>query len=485
MFMRGLLGYLPANIIQGIVGVLTILVFTNLLTPREYGIYALALSLFTFAHVILFTWIEAAMARYWQAQKTSKDLSNLYASLYRGLMVLTLVYLPIVAMVGFFLPIRDELRWPVVIGLAGIPLRCLVIISKEAMRARGAVGQAVKLDISYTISIFLLGLGAILLGMGAAGPMIGFLIAPLLIIPFAMPVERRFAVNGQYDQGVMKQAAVYGFPIAIALGMATVLSSTDRFVIAYFMNEAAVGAYHASYSIANRTLDIMFIWLGAAGVPAMITALEKGGQKSLEEAAAEQFRTLMLLTMPAAVGVALVSRPLAEVLIGPAMRYEAASITPLIAAASFLAGLLYYYFNQAFVLAKRTDLLLLTMALPAASNIALNIILIPTMGLYGAAIATILSFIVAIISSMMIARAHITMPVPFTAIVQCAACSAVMACAVLALPEMRGMVDLLVSAFVGAVVYGACAYAIDAADVRSLAKRVTHLAIDRKNPANV
>lgn len=484
MYMRGLLGYLPANIIQGVVGVLTILVFTNLLTPKEYGIFALALSLFSFAHVILFTWVEAAMARYWQAQKSMEELANLYTTLYRCIAVLSLVYLPLVSLLAFFLPIKEELRWPVIIGLVGIPLRCLMIVTKEGMRARGAVGPAVAVDISYTLSIFLIGLGAIMLGMGAAGPMIGFLIAPILLIPFALPLERRFAKNGHYDRGKAKQAFMYGVPVAIALGMATVLSSTDRFVIAYFMDEAAVGAYHASYSIANRTLDIMFIWLGAAGVPAMIAALEKGGTKSLEDAAAEQFRTLMLLTMPAAVGVALVAKPLAEVLIGPAMRTEAASVTPMIAAASLLAGLLYYYFNQAFVLAKRTDLLLLTMALPAVSNIALNIILIPSMGLYGAALATILSFVIAIASSMLMARSHIKMPVQFKPVAQCAVCCLFMAGAVLALPEMKGVIDLIVSASVGATVYGLCAYVIDAAGVRDLIKRLTHTVSDRKKTAN-
>ena len=42
MYRRGLLGYLPANITSGIVGLLTIVVFTRLLTPEQYGAYALA-----------------------------------------------------------------------------------------------------------------------------------------------------------------------------------------------------------------------------------------------------------------------------------------------------------------------------------------------------------------------------------------------------------------------------------------------------------
>lgn len=47
MFWRGVWGYLPANIIQGIVGFLTIVLFTRLLTPDDFGRYALAYSVFS------------------------------------------------------------------------------------------------------------------------------------------------------------------------------------------------------------------------------------------------------------------------------------------------------------------------------------------------------------------------------------------------------------------------------------------------------
>ena len=37
MFWRGVLGYLPANIVQGVVGFLTIIIFTRLLSPEDFG----------------------------------------------------------------------------------------------------------------------------------------------------------------------------------------------------------------------------------------------------------------------------------------------------------------------------------------------------------------------------------------------------------------------------------------------------------------
>ncbi|NBU29546.1 MAG: lipopolysaccharide biosynthesis protein, partial [Caulobacteraceae bacterium] len=63
MFWRGVLGYLPVNIVQGVIGLLTIVAFTRLLSPGDYGVFALAASTMVLSHTALFTWIEAAMAR--------------------------------------------------------------------------------------------------------------------------------------------------------------------------------------------------------------------------------------------------------------------------------------------------------------------------------------------------------------------------------------------------------------------------------------
>ena len=47
MFWRGVFGYLPANIVQGVVGFLTIIIFTRLLSPEDFGRYALAYAVLT------------------------------------------------------------------------------------------------------------------------------------------------------------------------------------------------------------------------------------------------------------------------------------------------------------------------------------------------------------------------------------------------------------------------------------------------------
>jgi O-antigen/teichoic acid export membrane protein len=262
---------------------------------------------------------------------------------------------------------------------------------------------------------------------------------------------------------------MYGYPIAASLALTVVLSSTDRFVLDAYLGEAAVGAYHASYSIANRTLDVLFLWLGTAGQPALVMALERGGMDRLKVAAREQLSTFLLVGLPAAAGVALVARPLSEVLIGEELRTAAASVTPWIALSALLFGLTAYYFGQAFTLGKKTRHLLIAMAIPAGLNVILNLILVPRFGLMGAAWATAASFGVGMVATMLIGRRVLPLPIPWESLARCGVATGIMALAVLQLPAIGGLGELILDAGVGAIVYAAAALTLNAAGVRTVA----------------
>ena len=351
-------------------------------------------------------------------------------------------------------------------------LGALVALVTGHAGAVGAVISAAGLDMAVTIGGFIVGLAAALMGLGGAAPLVGLAVAPFLVGLIFTPMEAAKARGGAYDPTRARDYAVYGYPIAASLILALVLSSTDRLLLAAFLDEAAVGAYHAGYSLANRTLDVIFIWLGAAGGPAMVMALERGGQPALREAAREQGATFLLIALPAAAGLALVAQPLSALVVGEALRDQAAAITPLIAVSALLAGLTTYYFHQAFTLGRRTLLLLAAMAGPAGANVVLNLLLIPPMGVMGAALATALSFGVGLVASIALGRRAIALPMPWNALVRCGVATLVMTGAVLLVPAIGGFPELAAKAAVGAAVYGLAAWLLDAAGVRGHGSRV-------------
>ena len=471
MFWRGVWGYLPANIVQGVVGFLAIILFTRLLSPEDFGRYALAFSVMTLAHVAVFSWLEAAMARFWAAQAPGAAQGH-FASLYRTAFALSAGFVVVAGLAVWFWPVDPLFRIALAAGLLGAPARCLVKLAQERYRAAGEVSKAANLDIAVAVGGLAIGVGFALLGAGGAAPLLGLGLAPLAALPFVLPGELKQARGGGFEPGRVREYALYGYPIAASLALTVVLASTDRFLLAIYMDEAAVGAYHASYSIANRTLDVLFLWLGTAGQPALVMALERGGLERLKVAAREQLSTFLLIGLPAAAGVALVARPLSEVLIGEDLHTAAASVTPWIALSALLFGLTAYYFGQAFTLGKKTKRLLIAMAIPAGLNVVLNLILVPRFGLMGAAWATAASFGVGMVSTWLIGRRVVALPIPWESLVRCGAATAVMALVVSRLPALGGFGELMLDASVGGIVYAIAALTLNAAGVRDVALKV-------------
>ncbi|HEX2559716.1 oligosaccharide flippase family protein, partial [Phenylobacterium sp.] len=109
MFWRGVLGYLPVNIAQGLVGLLTLVVFTRLLTPTEFGHYALGFSVMTLLHTGIFTWNEAALARFQVAEQDRGSGPDHAATVQRTWLVLLLV-LPVAGAIALAWPMSGPMK---------------------------------------------------------------------------------------------------------------------------------------------------------------------------------------------------------------------------------------------------------------------------------------------------------------------------------------------------------------------------------------
>jgi O-antigen/teichoic acid export membrane protein len=469
---KGLIGYLPANIVQGLVGLFSITVFTRVLTPEAYGCYALAFSAMALCQTSVFTWLEASMARFWPLETHGGEPAALIATIYRAFWRTAAGFVLVAALAVWLWPADASLKWALAAGLSAVVARSSIKLALERRRAAVEAGKASLLDIAQTAGGFALGAGFALAGLGACAPLWGLGLAALLCIPFALPGELRRGRGAKADPGRLKGYAAYGFPVSASLILSLGLATTDRFLIGAMLDPKSVGAYHAAYTLANRTLEVIFVWLGAAGVPALVMALERGGQAGLERAARGHAGFMVLLTLPASVGLMLTAQPLADVMVGQGLRAEAARVTPLIALSALFSGVTVFYFHQAFILARRTRRLLLAMAIPAAANVVLNLALIPLLGLVGAAWAAVLSYGLGALSSWALGRTAQPLPIPWGTLARCGLSAAAMVPAVLAVPAAGGLPELLAKAFIGGLVYGLGVLAFDAGGARSEASRL-------------
>jgi O-antigen/teichoic acid export membrane protein len=467
MFLRGVLGYLPVQLVQAIAGFGAIVVFTRLLSPADYGTYALAFSTAALVQTLGLTWIEAALARFYVAERERGDLGALYGSLYRAFAVSAAAVLLLGALVLAVLPVTAPVRFAIGAGLISVIFRSLLKLAQERRRAAGEVKGFAVFDMVQTGGGFLLGALLAWAGFGGAAPLVAAGVASAACLIWALPSEAAMARRGRFDPERLKGYAAYGLPVSMSLVLSLALATTDRFVLAAFMDTSAVGAYHAGYSLSNRTLDILFLWLGMAGHPATVAALERGGLPALHATARQQASLMLLIAVPAAAGLALVSQPLAMLMVGPELAVQAARVTPWIALGALFSGLTTHYLHMSFTLSRKTRLQFLAVAIPAGLNLVLTLVLIPRFGLDGALWATAASYGVGLVSSFVLMRRALPLPVPWTTLGQVVAATALMAAVILCLPSQGGLVEILLKAGVGALVYALAALALDAGGSRS------------------
>ncbi|MFP1131667.1 lipopolysaccharide biosynthesis protein [Asticcacaulis sp. W401b] len=476
MFWKGLWGYLPANLLQGLIGFATLITFTRLLSPDDYGRYALAFGVSSLAQTLCFTWIEAAMARFYPSEsREDPEAPALYGTLYRLFAGVSVVF-AVVCAAGLWLWPAPEthtqaLKLAIGCGLGVVVFRSLIKMVQEQRRSEGRVGTASTLDMIQTAGGFALGALLAWAGLGGGAPLLAAGIVAAACLPFVAREDWGRARKGHFDAARARQYAHYGLPVSASLILTLALYTVDRFLIAGFLSEAEAGAYHAGYSLASRILDVLFLWFGAAGGPALVHALESGGLEALKAHARDQFRVMALVLFPAVGGLIAVEAPLAQLLIGEGLRAQALSVTALISVGALLSGFNTYYFLQAFTLSKKTKLLTVAMAIPAMANVGLNLWLIPLYGLWGAGLATALSFGIGLVGSWALGRRAIALPVPWRDLMLTAAATLVMVLCVRLIPAFGGIGELVLKGVTGVVVYAVLALALNLNDVRANSQR--------------
>jgi O-antigen/teichoic acid export membrane protein len=470
MLGKALLGYMPVQLAQALASFGGVWVFTRLLGADAYGQYALLVSVMALAHTATLTWSEAAAYRFHAKAEAEGQLPDHYRSV---LVLWALACVPAVVLIGLAWLVAAHApayRPGLAVLLVVLPLAGLVTVSLETHRAAQRVGSYVALELPRVVVGF--GLGVVLAAfsdLGAAAPLVGLAGGTALAAGMALPGLLARGRGGRFGPARGRMHFAFGWPVAAALLLDLALSAGDRFVIAALLGEAAVGAYAAGYGVADKTLVVMAMWATMAAVPAMLLAWEQKAHADFEAHARRFFGLMIAILLPAAAGLALVARPLAEVMIGPELREAAASVLPLIAVAGVFNGL-QHYFAEAFQLTRRTGVRAGLMAIPAVANIGLNLVLIPQFGLMGAVAATLSCYVLLIALYWGVGRRFVALPVDGGMVVRVGLAVTAMAVCVSLVPAWGGIGELLAKAAVGAVVYGAVAWRFDLGGLRSLIK---------------
>ncbi len=225
-------------------------------------------------------------------------------------------------------------------------------------------------------------------GEGLLGVMKGYA-ASAVVIGLGLGGWVGLVAGKGFSLTLAKRLMVFGAPL-VAAGLASrFLNIGDRFIIDALLGPAPVAVYEWASKLGG-TLNMFF-------VQSFQLAFTVIGLKALatDESAAplhrRVFRHFSIWTAWAVLGVALFSRDVTGLFTDQA---EYLTVEPLVLliALGFLMNGIYFIAVNVLYAAGRTRTVAISVALAAAANVGLNLLLIPRFGLIGAAIATFVAF---------------------------------------------------------------------------------------------
>jgi len=244
----------------------------------------------------------------------------------------------------------------------------------------------------------------------------------------------------------------YSFPLIFKGVSAMLLTNADKFLILYFLSPTAAGIYAAAYTICGIFRSLSSV-LNPTLYPAVSAAWDSGDLVDLRSLYEGVFVGYTVLAVPALVGLTLVAPGLLRLLATEAVGEGAIRLVPVIG-----VGLLFraYEGPLSYILKadERTTVLGVVVVLAAIINVSLNVVLIPMIGLIGAAFATLVSEVLIFAVVFWYARSLVDFVVPTSAVAKALGASVVMALMLFSLPVDRtGIVYLVVAPPLGAVLY--------------------------------
>ncbi len=464
MLLRHTSYYLLARGLPGLVNFATLSAYTHLLAPADYGHYALALATVSIASAAAFQWIHMGLLRFLPRYLGHEErlLSNILAA-----------YVGVVAATACMAVLAQGM-------LAGGPWKTILPVAVILLWVQAWFEINLQLHSSQlrplrygvtagTRALLALGVGCMLawVGWGSTAPLWGLAAGGgCAAMLFTRHVWRAVRLE-HVDARILRELVSYGFPLAGAFAFALVISTTDRYLIAALLDERAVGLYATAYDLAQCSLGVLMAIVNLAAYPIIVAALERDGIEAARTQLERQWLSLLSVAAPAAVGLVVLADNISAVLLGPEFQTGAATVLPWIAGAALVGGLKAFYFDLAFQLGRHTIGQFRIVMLAGGVNVALNLAWIPAHGLVGAARATLVAYLVGLLLSAWLGRAHFRLPVPIAPGVRIAAAVALMTAALGTVRHHQGVAALLGQVLLGCTCYAIALWFLNPGDLRT------------------
>ncbi|WP_254861436.1 flippase [Halovivax gelatinilyticus] len=389
---------LTSQSVSTISGALLIYGLARLLEPNDYGLLFLAISAFSIASIFSKLGLSKSAARYITDYRERNPGQLPY--IIKVAFIFNSITIAIVAFVFLtgheFIAVwigEPKLAPLLALGVFFITFETLTKFTRRIAQGFEDIYLAAIILILDRGGRLFFAIGLILLGYNIIGALIGYIVASAIASLFGLiAIYYKFYTTippaDAIEEGLTRRILEYNVPLTITGLSGKVDKELDTILVGLFLNPISV-----SYYVLGKQI-ISFVQMPATALGFSISPTY-GKQKASGELfiAAKMFERsfiyTLLLYVPAAVGILLIAEPTVEIIFGES--YTGAvpvlQVFSIFVVLSSITNITDYPLD----FLGRAKSRAIAKGIASISNVVLNILLIPTVGVVGAAIATVIT----------------------------------------------------------------------------------------------
>jgi O-antigen/teichoic acid export membrane protein len=260
------------------------------------------------------------------------------------------------------------------------------------------------------------------------------------------PSPRRFSAP------LFREMVGYGIPMMLGYELSgIVLAVGDRYIVAALAGEEPLGLYSAAYNLCQYVQLVLIASVGQAIMPLYMQLWEQKGRDETAAFVARSLRTYVMFGAPVVAGVAAVGGELLPSLASDKYA-SAAAILPWVIAGMVVDGTNPMLGAGVFI-QRRTRRIMAVVMSGAVLNVALNLVLVPRMGVLGAAVATLASYAATALGLAAASRSLLPIAIPWGTALRAAGAALCMYLVVAPLLPGHRLLTVAVRAAAGAAIY--------------------------------
>jgi len=308
----------------------------------------------------------------------------------------------------------------------------------------------------YSIFLFGQAIGEIALvaylvfsGFGLYGAIAALLITRALLFITGFSVVKPQIRFSAPSFSVIKPYLSFSLPLVFISLCWWIYNLSDRYIIGIFLGAEAIGIYSAAYVLATVG-ELFYSPLTVVLFPAITYFYENDKIQEVKTHLKYSLKFYLMLAIPVAFGASILAKSLLATL--TSFEFIAgSSIIPVVA----IATLLFHSSSiimRVPMLFKRTKVIGLIDGACAAISVGMNVILVPLIGILGAAISALVVFMLRLIAISIISFKQLSFDVNPKFIAKAVISSLVMGAAIWWLNPI-GTVNILLSIIAGSIIY--------------------------------